>query len=120
MLQHIGIGDEPDKLWKHLTKHGNRVIVWKMDSWKDDATVCWGDGQQGVIVFPYSEENVNRIVAMAESDGRGLDEVYSTGAFHGPRNPYLEIQIHRQLTVDDVEGYLYRDPKTGAVRSLAA
>jgi len=110
ILNCVGVGGDPTELWHHVRRYGDRVIVWKPEVWKEHATVVWGDSRQNVIAVKYSEENVNKLLAIYEETGTNTDAARATGAFEGERNPYLEIQIHRTLTIDHVDGVITRTP----------
>lgn len=108
MLNCYGVGDHPDKLWDHMQRYGDYVISWKDTAWMNDATVTWGDSQQNVMAFPYSEDMVNKLLAIHTDTGINVQPCIDSGAFNGEHNPYLEIQIHKKLTDDDVSGYMIK------------
>lgn len=117
MLNCPGVGGDPLANWRHLKRHGDYVIVWKLDAWRDHATVAWGDSQQNAVVHPYSVDTCNKLHALYTSAGLGIEHLQDHPVYSGPRNPYLELQIHRQLTIDDVEGWLDMAPDGQVVRA---
>jgi len=116
MLCCHGVGGDPGDAFDHLLQYGDYIIVWD-DSWKTHGTITWGDSQQNVAVMPYSEENANRLLALHERTGDSMDEALRTGAFEGKRHPYFEVQIHKHLSMENVEGFLKRD-SDGEVRQV--
>lgn len=99
-----------------------RILKWNAEV-LDYATFCYGDCQQGPLVWPYDPRKVYALgmaVKLAESLRENADvnpsclkffsdkemAAHFRALFLAPQlrpNPYFEVQIHKQLTIDDVE-----------------
>jgi hypothetical protein len=110
VLLHRGtLGDTtPQGVYDYLMRgyRGSFLVVWKGDAWVGDSTITCGDSQQNCMAFTYSEGNVERLVSVWRGQGGDAGKAFwSSGVFcDRPRNPYVEVQIHRRLTPEDVEG----------------
>lgn len=120
--ERLGIQHSSAALFSYLKsfasdKRGVRFIKWKPDV-LDHATVCYGDCQQGVVVFPYTPQTPAAIAALIGLarvlDARAEDEITTDEVFAATQmfgrnapvtpNHYFELQIHKTLTPDDMDG----------------
>lgn len=79
-----------------LTNFGNVLVEWKREVW-DVGSITYGDSQQNIMAWPFSLDNVNKLIVGHSTDfGERvcpwvfLPEVVGLSN----RNPYIEVQIH--------------------------
>lgn len=79
-----------------LSNFGNVLVTWKREVW-ETGSVTYGDSQQNIMAWPFSMENINKLVVGHATDFgmRVCPWVFLPDAVGlENRNPYIEFQIH--------------------------